>query len=126
MQDFADLVVQIGDVGEIGLSRAADVFFGDVEVAPVVGIEDALCMRVVVVVVHRRNLRQQVLAVFVEVPVLLAGDIRIVRVGEADRQAERAVVFAAAVVVDLAHGLEGDIVVIFHLVGNLGNAGARD
>ena len=37
VEDAADLVVEIGDVGKIGPTRFADVLFRDVEIAPVVG-----------------------------------------------------------------------------------------
>jgi hypothetical protein len=48
------------------------------------------------------------------------------RMGEADRQAERAVVFAAAVIIDLAYRLKGDVVVILHLVGDFRDASPGD
>ncbi len=46
--------------------------------------------------------------------------------GEADGQAPGPAVMAAREVVELARRVVGDLVVIFHLVGDLGNAGAGD
>jgi hypothetical protein len=66
----ADLVVEIGDVGEIGAAGPGDVILGDVVAAPVIGVEDALRMRVVIGIGDRGTRRAAVLAVLVEIPEL--------------------------------------------------------
>ncbi|MNE82951.1 hypothetical protein D3C80_1797240 [compost metagenome] len=69
------------------------------------------------------------LAILVEIPEFLARDIGVVRMGEGNRQAPGApagVVVFARQLVELLIGEEGDLVVILHLVGDLGNAGAGD
>ena len=42
VEELADLFIQIGNIGEVGPTRIANVIFGDVEAAPVVRVEDAL------------------------------------------------------------------------------------
>ena len=126
VEEFAHLLVEIRDVGEVGATRPADVFLGDVEAAPVVGIKDALGVVVLVLVAKVRHLRQQMLATLVQVPEPLARHVGIMRVGEADGKAPRAVVLGAGKVIELGAGHVGDLVVILHLVGDLGDAGAGD
>ena len=124
-EDLADLVVDIGDVGEVALARAADLRLGDVEGPPVAGIHQALRMRILLVVWDAAPGRQQVFAVIVEIPVLAAGDIGIVRMGETHRQAPGPRVGAPREIIDLCNGLMRDIVVVFELIGDLGDTGAR-
>ena len=123
---LANLVVKIGDIGEIGAAGTADVILGDGVIAPVVRVEDALCMGVVVLVGHRRYFRQQVRAILVEIPVFPPCHVRVMRMGETDRQTPGPRIVAARQVIDLLHAVERDLVIVFHLVGNLGHARARD
>jgi hypothetical protein len=76
---------------------------------------------------HRgcRNVGLQVLAIAVEIPERAPRHVGVVRMREADRQAPGAVVLAPREIVELLRG-EGDLVVVFHLVGDLGHARAGD
>ena len=65
-------------------------------------------------------------AILVEVPVFLAGDIRVVRMGKADGQTPRAGVMAARQVIELAGRVIGDLIVVFHLVRNFRDASTSD
>ena len=126
-EDLADLLVDVADVGEIGAAGAADVLGGDREGVEVAGAHQALAVRVL----RRRrgsaaDLGVEGGAVGVEVPEARAGDVGVVRVGEADGQAPGARVVAAGEVVELGGGVVGDLVVVFELVGDLGGAGAGD
>ena len=61
----------------------------------------------------------------VEVPVFLPHDVGVVRVGEADRQAERAAVALPCEVEDALASEVRNLVVVFELVGHLRHAGLR-
>ena len=67
--------------------------------------------------------RRRNVAVAIEVEEAPAVDIGVVRMGEGDLQEERLVTPIAGPVEDLAVGEEGDFVVIFELVGDLGGTG---
>ena len=86
-QQFADLVVEIGDVGEIAAPRAADLFCRDVEAVVVAGLVEPLRMRVLLVIGDEADFRFERRAILVEVPVLPPRHIGIVRMGEGDGQA---------------------------------------
>ncbi len=66
------------------------------------------------------------IGIAVEVPEFGARRIRVVRVGEGYRQAKGAAFVIARVIENLAHGEEGHFVVIFKLVGDLGDARLLD
>ena len=83
-------------------------------------------MRVLFVIGQGGHGRVQVFAVLIHVPVLAPRDIGVVRVGKADGKAPRALILAAGIVIDLARGVIGDLIVVFHLVGNLGHACTGD
>ena len=83
-------------------------------------------MRILIRIGDGADLGLKVVAIFVEVPVFPARHVGIMRVGEADGEAPRAIVCAARQIVELARRVVGNLVVIFHLVGYLGNAGAGD
>ena len=126
VEQFANLIIEVGDIGEIGAAGAADLLFADLVVFVVVGIEDAFGMGVLIRVGDRADLRHQVIAVFVEIPVLLAGHIGVVRVGEADSQAPRAIIMATGEVIELARCVIGDLIIILHLVGDLRHPSTGD
>ena len=125
-EDLADLLVDVADVGEVGAAGAADVLGGDREGGVVAGAHQALAVRVLVVEGDGAGLGVEGGAVGVEVPEARAGDVGVVRVGEADGQAPGARVAAAGEVVELGGGVVGDLVVVLELVGDLGGAGAGD
>ncbi len=83
-------------------------------------------MAVLLVIRHRPDFGQQVIAISVKIPVFLARDIGVMRVGKADRQAPWPVVMAACKIIDLAGRIIRDLVIIFHLVGNFGHARTGD
>ena len=83
-------------------------------------------MRVLLGEGNRRHRRVEGGTVGVEVPVAGAGDVGVVRVGEADRQAPGPRVAAAGEIVELRRWRVGDLVVVVELVGDLGGAGADD
>ena len=126
LEDFTDLVVQIRDIGKIRAARFSDIVLGDIKAAPVIGVENPFRMRVLIVIAKVRNLRQQMFTILVQIPVFLARDIRIMRMGKADGHAPRAVVLAARQIIQLGLGVIGDLIIIFHLVGNLGHTRACD
>ena len=126
VQDVSHLLVEIGDVGEIRAARPGDVLRANVEGAPVVGVEETLRMGVLIVIGDRRDARLQVFAALVEIPEPAARDIGVVRVGEADGEHPGPGVVAAGEVVELGGGVMGDLVVVFHLVGDLCHTRAGD
>ena len=123
---LADLLVDVGDIGEVAAARAAHVLLRDRIVRMVAGEHQPLTVGVLAVASDRRDGRVEFRAVGVEVPELPACDVGVVRVGEGNGQAPRPRVVAARQVVKLAGRLVGDLVVIFELVGDLGDAGALD
>ena len=125
LQDLADLVIQIADVREISLTRPFDIVFGDVKAAPVIGVENPFGMHILGVIAQIGHLRQQMVAVVIQIPIFLARHVRVMRVGKADGHAPRAVIKATRQVIDLARCLECDGVVIFHLVAYFGHPCAR-
>jgi len=88
LEEFADLVVDVADVGEVALAGAADVGVGDGQRLPVAGVHQALAVGVHVFVGDGGG-RIEFGDAFVEVPVFAAGDEGVVRVGEAGGQAPR-------------------------------------
>ena len=126
VQNLADLFIQVGDIGEIGAAGFADVFFGDVKTAPVIGVKNALRMRVLIVVTQIGDLGQQMLAILIQVPVFPTRHVRIMRMGEADGHAPRATVLAPRQIIKLGACVVGDLVIIFHLVRDFGHARPRD
>ena len=80
--EFADLVVDVRDVGEIATPRIADMFRRDVEVRMVARQIEPLGMRVLLIIRNEPGHRFERLAVLVEVPILPPRHIGIVRVGE--------------------------------------------
>src|SRR5690606_14010135 len=124
---FADLVVDIGDVGEIALPRAPDLFGRDGKAVVVAGLVQALRMRVLLGIGNEADFRFQRRAILVQVPVFAPRDIGVVWMGEGNRQAPgapRGIVGSARKFVEFLLGVEGYFVVIFHLVGDLGDARA--
>ncbi len=93
---------------------------------PVRSVEDAFGMGILFGIGNEADLRHQMLAALVEVPVFLARDIGIMRMGEADRQHPGPRIKTARQVVDLRPGLMGNVVIVFQLVGDLGHPGAGD
>ena len=77
-------------------------------------------------VIHRRNLRHKMRAIFIQIPVFLACHIGIMRMGETDRQAPGPRVMTACQIIDLTGGVIGHLIIIFHLIGNLGHTCAGD
>ena len=124
--NLADLVIDIRDIGEIGAARPGDHVIGQGVAVPVAGIQDAARMGVLIVEGNGRDLRHQMRAVFVEVPVFPPRDVRIMRMGEADSHHPGAGISRAGKVIDLLRGVKGHLVVIFQLVGDLGHSGAGD
>ncbi len=124
-QHLADFLVDIGDVGEIGAARAADVVRGNRKIPPVAGVQNAPRMRVLRLVGDRRPAGVEMRAILVEVPIFPPRHVRVVRMGEADGQHPGARIEAAAGIIDLARRVIGDLVVIFELIGDLGDARAR-
>ena len=125
VEDFADLAVDVSDIGEIALARAADLVGRDVEGAPVAGVHQAFGMGVLIVIGDGGG-RFEFGRALIHIPELAAGDEGVVRVGEADRQAPRAGVAPAREVVEFLDRVEGDLVVVFELVRDLGHACASD
>ena len=126
LQYLADLVVDVADVREICAASADDMVFGDVKVITVIGVQNALRMGVLIGVGDRADVWHQVVAILVEVPVFLAGNIGIMRMRKTDGQTPWAGIAAARQVIKFAGRVIGDLVVIFHLIGNLGHACASD
>ena len=86
-------------------------------------------MRILLLLRDEADLRVERLAILVEVPVFPTRHIGVVGMAEGDGQAPGTAlrfVRRAGVVVELLRGVEGDLVVILHLVGDLGDAGAGD
>ena len=125
-EELADLLVDVGDRGEVAAAGAADMLGGDREGGVVGGGHEPLRVRVLLGERDRRDGRVEGRAIGVEVPVARAGDVGVVRVGEADRQAPGARVGLPGEVVELRRRLEGDLVVVVELVGDLGGAGPGD
>ncbi len=127
VQQLAELVVDIGDVGEIAAPGATHLLAGNVEGGVVRGVIEPLRMRVLLVMPDKSGLRVERLAMFVEIPELLARHVRVMRMrqrnGEAPGPMDGIVLFARKLI-ELLRGQEHDLVVIFHLVGGLGDAGA--
>ena len=88
-EELADLLVDVGDRGEVAAAGAADMLGGDREGGVVGGGHQPLRVRVLVVERDRRDRRVEGRAIGVEVPVARAGDVGVVRMGEADGQAPR-------------------------------------
>ena len=78
-------------------------------------------MGVLRLVAQIRDLGQQVVAVFIEIPVFLARHIGVVGMGEADGQAPRSGVISARQIVNLARRVIGNLVIVFELVGDFRN-----
>ena len=78
---LAELVVDVGNVGEVTASRTAHLFRRDLEGLIVAGTIQTLRMHILLVMWDERSFRIERLAILVEIPVLLARNIRIVRVG---------------------------------------------
>jgi hypothetical protein len=74
----------------------------------------------------RRRRGQVDLLVGEQVPVVLARDVGVVRVGEGDAERERSIALVAGVVVETAHGVERDLVVVLELVRDLRHARLLD
>ncbi|OWK22345.1 hypothetical protein AJ88_08610 [Mesorhizobium amorphae CCBAU 01583] len=88
---------------------------------------EPLRMRVLLVMRDEPGFRVERLAMFVEIPVLLARNVRVVRVRQRNGEAPGSmggIILLARELVELLRGQEHDLVVIFHLVGGLGDAGA--
>ncbi len=83
-------------------------------------------MGIVIVILHRRNRWVQMCAILIEIPVFAPRDVWVVRVCETDGQAPRPIILTPAQIVNLAGGVIGDLIVIFHLIGNLGHPGPGD
>ena len=86
VQNLADLVVNIRDVGEIPLARAADMVGRHLKPAPVAGVHQALGMGVHILI-GQRGRGFEFRRAFVEIPVFLAGYKGVMGVGKAGRQA---------------------------------------
>ena len=71
-----------------------------------------------------RDLGVEVSAVLIEVPEVLPGDIGVVRMGEAHREMPGPRIVAARQIVELLRREVGHLVVVFELVGDLGDARA--
>ena len=80
-------------------------------------------MCVVIVIVHCWNVRQQVFAIFIEIPVLPSGDIGVMGMRKTNRQAPGPIIMPASQVVKFSAGFKGHFIIVFHLVGSLGNTG---
>ncbi len=65
-------------------------------------------------------------AILIEIPIFLARNIGVMRVGEAGGQTPWARIKPAAIFTDFAHRMKPDLVIIFHLVRGLGHTSARD
>ena len=95
LQQLPHLVVEIGDIGEIGLPGAGNMVVGDAEIVSVIGFKNALRMGVLLIIGNGPDFGHQLGAALVEVPVFLARHIGVMRMGEADRQAPGPRVVAA-------------------------------
>ena len=126
LQDLTDLVIQIADIGEIRAARAFDIVFRNIKAPPVIGVEYPLRMWVMIVIIKSGHLWQQVFAILIQVPVLLSRHIRIMRMREANRQAPRALILAARQIINLARRVIGNLIIIFHLIGDFGHTRAGD
>src|SRR3546814_8182851 len=79
VEQTADLVVEIGDVGEIGAPGGTHLRLGDLEAAEIDGLQQALAVRILLLIRDRRDLGEQRRTVLVEIPELPPGHIGIVR-----------------------------------------------
>ncbi len=84
VEDFADLFIDIGNIGEIAAPRPAHLLGRDVEGRMIARLHQSLRMRVLLVEGDFRHFGVERRAAFIEIPEAAAGDIGIVRVGEAD------------------------------------------
>src|SRR6266702_2904907 len=81
-------------------------------------------MRIKLILGQSADLGFQLLTALVEIPEFPARDIRVVGVGKGNSQAPwtaALIVVFAAEMIELLVGEEGDLVVIFHLVSDLGD-----
>ena len=126
VQELTDLIVDVADLGVVGVARPAHPFIrllvavevADMAHAPAVRI-DSLKRQIG----HRRHVNR---VVRVAVPVLLRDGKRVVRVRERDEEEEGALLPSARQLVDLSHGMEGDLVVEVQLVRRQADAGLHD
>ena len=84
IDELADLFVKVGNIGEIGLARPANVLFGHRKVLVVAGMDQPLRMRILFSQWYVAHLRQQLVAIAVEIPEFAARHIGVVRMGERD------------------------------------------
>ena len=82
-------------------------------------------MGVEIIIAIRPFDRFQMLAILIKVPEFPPRDIGVMRMGETDGQRPGAFIMAARKLVQFLHSEIRDLVVIFHLVGNLGHASTR-
>ena len=125
LQDRPDFVVQIGDVSKVPTARAPYLIFSNVVATPVIRIKDATRMRVMVLIPKRRNRRQQVFAILIKVPILAPRHIGVMRMRETHRHTPRTLLHTPRQIVKLLLSQMCDLVVILHLVRDLGNASPR-
>ncbi len=122
----ADMVIDVADVGEVRVAGHADLVVGDRGHIGGDHMAQPSRMRVELVVRNDTRRRHRDRVVVVQVPELLTGDVRIVRMGERRGHHPGPVVGTAREVPQLAYGVVGDVVVVVELVRHVGDAGVDD
>ncbi len=79
-------------------------------------------MRILLVVTGVGNGGHRNLFVIVQIPVALSSQVRVVRVGETDAEAEGPGVDTPRILIELEFGVVGDFIVEFQLVADFGDA----
>ncbi|MNS74770.1 hypothetical protein D3C72_1082540 [compost metagenome] len=126
VENLADLLVDIGDIGEITAPCTAYLLRRNIESLMIAGFQQPFRMRILLLEGNRRCLRIKRRAILVEIPEFAPRHIGVVRMGEADGQAPGAVIKPARQIVELAGGVIGHLIVIFHLVGDFGDTRTGD
>ena len=125
---FADLVVEIGNIGEIAAPRSSHIVLGNIELAVIIGQVKTLRMGVLFIKGDRPDLWFQMGAIFIKVPIFAPRNVGVMGMGKGDRQTPGpGLVFIGLTgeLIEFLGGVEGHLIIIFHLVGGLRNAGTR-
>ncbi len=115
------MIVQIRDVGVVGAPGIADILVSDVIVIHGRHLPQSLAVRVHVVIGNGRGLRCVYVSIRIQVPVFCARSVGIMGMGERGDQAERTLFRVARIIVYAPTGLEAHLIIIFKLVGLLGD-----
>ncbi len=126
LKQLADQAVDIGNIGIIAVAGAADIGLGDLIIVDRGDIIEAAAVRIERIIGNGRHARHVDIVIAVEVPEFLARGIGIVRMGEGHGEAEWRAFAIADMVENSAHGEKRHLVVIFELIGDLGNARLLD